>query len=104
MSEHKLARLRRARAFDRAALAAIYDEYHQAIYRYIYRQVSDVETARDLAAEVFHRFLKAIQKGKGPDRELQVHPQDGAFRACHGSPALSDCKDPLATPINHQFY
>jgi RNA polymerase sigma-70 factor (ECF subfamily) len=72
VNEHELARLRRARALDRAALAAIYDEYHQAIYRYIYRQVSDVETARDLAAEVFHRFLKAIQKGKGPDRELQA--------------------------------
>ncbi len=72
MNNHELARLQRARSFDRAALAAIYDDYHQPIYRYVYRQVSDVETARDLTAEVFHRLLKAIQKGKGPDRKLQA--------------------------------
>ncbi|MFC1976042.1 RNA polymerase sigma factor [Chloroflexota bacterium] len=72
MNDRDLAQLRRARAFDRAALAAIYDDYHQPIYRYIYRQVNDVETARDLTAEVFHRFLKAMQQGKGPDRALQA--------------------------------
>jgi RNA polymerase sigma-70 factor, ECF subfamily len=71
-NDQELVRLQQARAFNQATLAAIYDDYHQPIYRYIYRQVSDVETARDLTAEVFHRFLKALQKDKGPDRNLQA--------------------------------
>ena len=67
MKDQELVRLQRARAFDQTALATIYDDYHQPIYRYIYRQVSDVETARDLTSEVFHRLLKSLQKGEGPD-------------------------------------
>jgi RNA polymerase sigma-70 factor (ECF subfamily) len=51
-------------------LAAIYDEYHSPIYRYIYRQVGDVESARDLTAEVFHRLLRSLQDRGGPDRNL----------------------------------
>jgi RNA polymerase sigma-70 factor (ECF subfamily) len=70
VSDHEQARLRRARALDRAALAAIYDDYHQPVYRYVYRQVGDGETARDLVSEVFHRFLQAMQRGSGPDRYL----------------------------------
>ena len=72
MKDQELVRLQRARAFDQTALATIYDDYHQPIYRYIYRQVSDVETARDLTSEVFHRLLKSLQKGKGPDQNLQA--------------------------------
>ncbi len=70
VSDHAQARLRQARALDRAALAAIYDDYHQPIYRYIYRQVGDVETARDLTAEVFQRFLQTMHQGGGPERHL----------------------------------
>jgi RNA polymerase sigma-70 factor (ECF subfamily) len=72
LNDHEQARLRRANAFDRAALAAIYDDYQQPIYRYIFRNVGDVETARDLTAEVFHRFLQAIQNSKGPTRQLRA--------------------------------
>ena len=31
-----------------------------------------METARDLTAEVFHRFLQALDKGQGPDENLQA--------------------------------
>lgn len=72
MNDHDQARLRRARAFDRGALTAIYDEYHHPIYRYIYRRVNEVETARDLTAEVFRRFLHALQNGKGPEEQLRA--------------------------------
>ena len=72
VSDHEQARLRRARALDRAALSAIYDDYHIPIYRYIYRQVGDVEAARDLTAEVFHRFLQAMGNGHGPDQHLSA--------------------------------
>jgi len=72
VNDHDQSRLQQARALDRAALAAIYDDYHQPIYRYIYRQVGEMESARDLAAEVFHRLLKAFRQGRGPDRKLQA--------------------------------
>ncbi|MEW5958538.1 MAG: sigma-70 family RNA polymerase sigma factor [Chloroflexota bacterium] len=72
MNDYEQTRLQPGRAFDRAALAAIYDDYHQPIYRYIYRQIGEVEAARDLAAEVFHRLLKALQQGGGPDQKLQA--------------------------------
>ena len=58
--------------FDGTTLAAIYDEYHLPIYRYIYRQVSDVEVARDLSADVFHRLLQAVQKGNGPRQDTKA--------------------------------
>ena len=58
--------------FDGSNVAAIYDEYHLPIYRYIYRQVSDVEVARDLSADVFHRLLQAYQKGNGPCQDVKA--------------------------------
>jgi RNA polymerase sigma-70 factor (ECF subfamily) len=59
-------------SFDGSALAAIYDEFYPPIYRYIYRQVSDLETARDLTSEVFHRLLQAVQKGNGPRQDTRA--------------------------------
>jgi RNA polymerase sigma-70 factor (ECF subfamily) len=58
------------RPLDKDRLAAVYDEYYQPLYRYIYRQVGDVETTRDLTAEVFHRLLRAVQRGTSPDQHL----------------------------------
>lgn len=63
--------LKKARAFDRQALATIYDTYHDPLYAYVYRQVGDVETARDLTADVFDRLLQALQGGSGPERQLR---------------------------------
>ena len=85
VSDHEHTRLRpartigRERAIDGARLAAIYDEYHQPIYRYIYRQVVDVETARDLTAEVFHRLLRVAQSGNSPER----NPKAWLYRTAH---------------------
>ena len=45
----------------RSWLAEIYDQYHQPIYRYIFRQVGDMETSRELTGEVFQRLIKAVQ-------------------------------------------
>jgi RNA polymerase sigma-70 factor (ECF subfamily) len=64
--------LEKNRSLDRDGLAAVYDEHHQPIYRYVYRRVGDVETARDLTAEVFHRLLRAVQRGGAPDRHLKA--------------------------------
>lgn len=68
-SEDRLLAL--AKAYDRQALATIYDEYHPPIYRYVSRQVEDMDTARDLTSEVFNRFLSALESGQGPDRSVR---------------------------------
>jgi len=70
--ERESKRLQRARSLDRDELGAIYDDYHPPIYSYIYRRVGDVEIARDLAAEVFRRFLQALHKGSGPNEYLRA--------------------------------
>jgi RNA polymerase sigma-70 factor (ECF subfamily) len=69
-SDDKL--LQQARSFDREALTAVYDQYHPLLYRYIVRQVNDGETARELTAVVFERFLGAIRQGNGPEQQLKA--------------------------------
>jgi RNA polymerase sigma-70 factor (ECF subfamily) len=64
--------LQQARNFDRTALTAVYDQYHTLLYRYIIRQVNDGETARELTAVVFERFLAALKKGDGPEQQLKA--------------------------------
>jgi len=81
MSDQDQAHLRRARAGDQAALAAVYDEYQPPIYRYIYRLTGEVEIARDLTSEVFHRFLQAIRNGGGPEHHLSAW----LYRAAHNA-------------------
>jgi RNA polymerase sigma-70 factor, ECF subfamily len=51
-------------------LTEIYDEFHTPIYRYIYRQVNDVETARDLTSEVFQNLIHSTRNGSGPTQHL----------------------------------
>lgn len=72
-------RLEKAQAFDQKTLAAIYDDYYPSLYKYISRQVSDMETARDLTAETFQRFLQALDRGHGPDENLKAW----LYRAAH---------------------
>lgn len=43
--------LQRVQAFDRKALADVYETYQPLIYSYIFRRVGDVEAARDLTAD-----------------------------------------------------
>ncbi len=81
MSDHDQVHLQRARAGDRAALAAVYDEYQPPIYRYVYRLVGEVEIARDLTSEVFHRFLQAMRNGGGPEHHLSAW----LYRAAHNA-------------------
>ncbi len=53
--------LKRAQAYDREALAELYDKYAPLIYAYLYRRVSDVQVAEDLTSDVFVRMLRAIR-------------------------------------------
>ena len=64
--------LQRARALEESALATIFDQYYENIYRYIYYYVGHVETAEDMTAEVFHRLLEQLSVGHGPERYLKA--------------------------------
>lgn len=64
--------LKRARALDTDALAAIFDRYYSGLYRYIYLHTGHTETAEDLSAQVFRRLLEKLRDGTGPDRYLKA--------------------------------
>jgi RNA polymerase sigma-70 factor (ECF subfamily) len=56
--------LERVKAYDRAAIAEIYDRYSQRIYSYLYHRLGNAELAEDLTATVFVRMLEAIRHSK----------------------------------------
>lgn len=64
--------LQRARHWDETALAHIYDTYAPAIYRYVYRRTGHADTAEEITAETFHRFLVALKQGGGPTDYLSA--------------------------------
>jgi RNA polymerase sigma-70 factor (ECF subfamily) len=62
--------LDRIRQYDQAALAQVYDEHYDRIYRYVFRFVGQVAAAEDLTANVFLRLLNAIHSGNEPRTNL----------------------------------
>ncbi len=71
--------LQRAYAFDRQALAEIYDLYSPGLYRYALRLLGEASAAEDCVAETFSRFLQALRRGKGPRDYLQAY----LYRVAH---------------------
>jgi len=57
--------LERASRAEPAALGAVYDQYADRIYAYIYRRVGQAEVAEDLTGQVFMRMLEAIRRDQG---------------------------------------
>jgi RNA polymerase sigma-70 factor, ECF subfamily len=64
--------LARARNFEHAALASIFDRYYGALYRYLYLHSGHTETAEDLSAQVFRRLLDTLRAGAGPEHFLKA--------------------------------
>jgi len=56
--------LQRAREYDQAAIAKIYDRYSLRVYNYIYHRLGDAHAAEDLTATVFLRMLEAIRSSR----------------------------------------
>ena len=56
--------LTRAREYDQAAIAEIYDRYSLRIYNYIYHRLGNAHLAEDLTANVFLRMLEAIRSSR----------------------------------------
>jgi RNA polymerase sigma-70 factor, ECF subfamily len=49
-------------AGDVAAIAALYEQYVDAIYRYVVYRVNDPHVAEDITAEVFLRALESLEQ------------------------------------------
>ncbi|HEY44410.1 MAG TPA: sigma-70 family RNA polymerase sigma factor [Anaerolineae bacterium] len=62
-----------ARRLDEKVLAAIYDAFSRALFCYAYRLLGDREAAEDIVAETFHRFLRSIGAGGGPNEHLKAY-------------------------------
>lgn len=62
--------LQRIRQWDSAALAQVYDDYYDRIYRYVYGYLGRADAAEDLAANVFTRLLSAVRNGNSPRSNL----------------------------------
>jgi RNA polymerase sigma-70 factor (ECF subfamily) len=71
--------LERARAFDRAALAEVYDAFSPAIYRYAMRPLNDAAMAEDCVTDTFSRLLDTLHAGGGPEHFLEAY----LFRTAH---------------------
>lgn len=63
----------RLAAFDEAALGQVYDTYSPALYAFALRLLGDDDLAEECVAETFFRFLKALQNGTQPIRELRPY-------------------------------
>ncbi len=62
--------LKRAYQRDEQALETIFDAYYPALYRYLYHHTGHIQTAEDLTATVFQRFLEQIYADKSPITHL----------------------------------
>jgi RNA polymerase sigma-70 factor (ECF subfamily) len=65
--------IQRARQFEEAALAEIYDTYSPGVYRYAMRLLGDASQAEDCVADTFLRFLQALRSQGGPQDHLQAY-------------------------------
>lgn len=57
---------------DTAAVGTLYQQHHQAVYRYLYYRTGDPQVAEDLTSEVFIRVIRSLQG---------YRPQDVPFLA-----------------------
>jgi len=65
-------------AFDKEALAEIYERYSPDIFRYAYRLLDDNDLAEDCVADTFHRFLIAVRGGTSFE-----NPRAYLYRVAH---------------------
>ena len=49
---------------ETAAFSSLYEEFSQAVFRFLYYRIGDRQTAEDLTAEVFIRVIRSIRKYK----------------------------------------
>jgi RNA polymerase sigma-70 factor (ECF subfamily) len=68
-----------ARRLDEGALSEIYTRHSTELFRYAVRLLGDGQLAEDCVAETYSRFLHALQRGRGPHRQLRAY----LYRVAH---------------------
>lgn len=63
--------IKRAQKGDAEVVTALYNQYYQAVFRYLYYRVGDRHVAEDLASEVFLRMLRFIGGFNPPSASFQ---------------------------------
>ena len=64
--------LSRARRLDRNALGELHDCYYPEMYRYAVYRLGNGPVCEDVVAEVFLRFMQALDQRRGPRRNLRL--------------------------------
>ncbi|HEY5984021.1 MAG TPA: sigma-70 family RNA polymerase sigma factor [Anaerolineales bacterium] len=59
------------RTLDARALAAVYDQYSDAVYKYVRYRLGDDGLAEDVASEVFVSLLESVRRGAGPQTNVR---------------------------------
>ncbi len=88
--------LKRAKNYDPAALAELYDRYAPKMYTYIYRRVSNAALAEDLTSELFLRMLRAIRN----ERAWRDSFAAWLYRIAHNLVVDHYRRQPEAMPIS----
>jgi RNA polymerase sigma-70 factor (ECF subfamily) len=70
MPEDEARLIELAQQGDAQACAELYDRHYDAVYRYCYYRVSDVDQAQDLASEVFVRMVEKMDTFRVRGRPL----------------------------------
>ena len=78
-AERETEYLLKAKAYDVAALAALYDHYEAKIYSYIYHRVGNQSVAQDLTSQAFLRVLESIRS----DRAWETSFSGWLYRIAH---------------------
>jgi RNA polymerase sigma-70 factor, ECF subfamily len=64
--------LERARRLEEPALSAIFDQYYDLLFRYLYNHIGNQLTAEDLTSDVFRNLLEQLKQGRGPTKSLKA--------------------------------
>ncbi|MFQ5343332.1 MAG: sigma-70 family RNA polymerase sigma factor [Anaerolineae bacterium] len=70
MRDNEQRLIAQARQGDTAALSAIYDQYAEKIYIYLYHRLGDRQLAEDLTGDVFVRMVEAADTPRFADTSL----------------------------------
>jgi len=65
--------IRDLRAMEEAAITWVWQTYYPALLRYATRMTRDANLADEMVSVVFERFLRAIHKGKGPNKHVKSY-------------------------------
>lgn len=75
---------------DRQALAGIYEQYNQELFRYAYRLLGDPHLAEDCVSETFSRLLRTARDGR-PIENVRAY----LYRVVHNWAADHHRRQPL---------